>query len=135
MATSKTLKPTGVSISIPAFTDAPDQRVTSNCIDKLADAVNTPAVKYEDTTITTGSTGNANLGAAYSLDSRAIIGIFNDRTDTDYETAATYFTVFTRSGYASTNGNVAVRATDVSTGSAAANKNFKVRIFYLPVSL
>ena len=41
MATNKTLGPTGVTISIPAFTDQPDQRVNSNCIDKLADAVNT----------------------------------------------------------------------------------------------
>lgn len=40
MATSKLLKPTNVTISIPEFTDQPDQRVNSNCIDKLADAVN-----------------------------------------------------------------------------------------------
>lgn len=40
MATSKTLSPTGVAISIPGFTDAPDQRVNSNCIDKEADAIN-----------------------------------------------------------------------------------------------
>lgn len=41
MATSKTLTPTNVTISIPAFTDQPDQRVNSNCIDKEADAINT----------------------------------------------------------------------------------------------
>ena len=40
MATSKTLSPTGVTIQIPAFTDQPDQRVNSNCIDKEADAIN-----------------------------------------------------------------------------------------------
>ena len=40
MATSKTLTATGVTIQIPEFTDQPDQRVNSNCIDKLADAVN-----------------------------------------------------------------------------------------------
>lgn len=40
MATSKTLTPTNVTIQIPAFTDAPDQRVNSNCIDKEADAIN-----------------------------------------------------------------------------------------------
>jgi len=39
MAT-KTLKPTNVTISIPEFTDQPDQRVNSNCIDKEADAIN-----------------------------------------------------------------------------------------------
>ena len=41
MATSKTLAPTNVTIQIPAMTDAPDQSVNSNCIDKLGDAVNT----------------------------------------------------------------------------------------------
>lgn len=41
MATSKTLNPTNVSISIPALGDAPDASVFSNCIDKEADAINT----------------------------------------------------------------------------------------------
>jgi len=40
MATSKTLNPTNVSISIPALGDAPDASVFSNCIDKEADAIN-----------------------------------------------------------------------------------------------
>lgn len=40
MATNKTLAATGVTIQIPEFTDQPDQRVNSNCIDKLADAAN-----------------------------------------------------------------------------------------------
>lgn len=40
MATSKTLTPTNVTIQIPAFTDKPDQRVNTNCIDKEADAIN-----------------------------------------------------------------------------------------------
>ena len=47
MATSKTLTPTNVTISIPEFTDQPDQRVNSNCIDKLGDAVNTLNSKIE----------------------------------------------------------------------------------------
>lgn len=41
MAITKTLRPTNVTISIPDFTDQPDQRVNSNCIDKEADAINT----------------------------------------------------------------------------------------------
>ena len=41
MATSKTLAPTNVTISIPAMTDAPNASVMSNCIDKEADAINT----------------------------------------------------------------------------------------------
>ena len=40
MATSKTLAPTNVTISSPEFTDRPDQRANSNCIDKEADAIN-----------------------------------------------------------------------------------------------
>ena len=40
MATSKTLNPTNVSISIPALGDVPDASVFSNCIDKEADAIN-----------------------------------------------------------------------------------------------
>lgn len=46
MATSKTLKPTNVTISIPAMTDRPNQSVNSNCIDKLADAVNKTHDKF-----------------------------------------------------------------------------------------
>ena len=54
MATSKLLKPTNVTISIPEFTDQPDQRVNSNCIDKSADAINTLSeqmANYKYTTI------------------------------------------------------------------------------------
>ena len=40
MATSKTLAPTNVTISIPAMADAPDASVFSNCVDKEADAIN-----------------------------------------------------------------------------------------------
>lgn len=40
MATSKTLAPTNVTISIPAMTDQPDASVFSNCVDKEADAIN-----------------------------------------------------------------------------------------------
>ena len=40
MASSKTLTPTNVTISIPAMTDVPDASVFSNCVDKEADAIN-----------------------------------------------------------------------------------------------
>ena len=40
MATSKTLAPTNVTISIPAMTDAPNASVLANCADKEADAIN-----------------------------------------------------------------------------------------------
>lgn len=51
MATSKTLTPTNVTIYIPEFTDQPDQRVNSNCIDKEADAIN--ALKTKTDTLDT----------------------------------------------------------------------------------
>ena len=40
MATSKTLAPTKVTISIPSMTDAPNASVLANCADKEADAIN-----------------------------------------------------------------------------------------------
>ena len=40
MATSKTLAPTNVTISIPAMTDQPSASVLANCADKEADAIN-----------------------------------------------------------------------------------------------
>ena len=64
MATSKTLTPTNVTISIPEFTDQPDQRVNSNCIDKEADAINALNNNFGSTqsytpTITSDSQGFA----------------------------------------------------------------------------
>lgn len=40
MATTKRLTPTGVNMSIPEFTDRPDQRVNSTALGQLADAIN-----------------------------------------------------------------------------------------------
>lgn len=53
MATSKTLTPTNVTIQIPEFTDRPDQRVTNDCIDKEADAIN--ALNSKITTLNTST--------------------------------------------------------------------------------
>lgn len=66
MATSKLLKPTNVTISIPEFTDQPDQRVNSNCIDKEADAINSLndqiVTEYTDTaSFATGITGTKRI--------------------------------------------------------------------------
>ena len=52
MATSKTIKPTNVSVNIPAMTDAPDQSVNSNCIDKIIDGVNS---LYDNDLFSTGT--------------------------------------------------------------------------------
>ena len=61
MATSKTLSPTNVTISIPAMGDQPDASVFSNCIDKEADAINTlnsQLVNLPDVSYTSISGGN-----------------------------------------------------------------------------
>ena len=50
MATSKTLAPTNVTISIPAMTDQPNASVLANCADKEADAIN--ALNSQISTIT-----------------------------------------------------------------------------------
>ena len=46
MATTKRLTPTGVNMSIPEFTDRPDQRVNSTALGQLADAINTLLSSY-----------------------------------------------------------------------------------------
>ena len=53
MATSKTLTPTNVTISIPEMTDQPNASVFSNCVDKEADAIN--ALSYQINNIKTTS--------------------------------------------------------------------------------
>lgn len=59
MATSKTLAPTNVTISIPAMTDQPDASVFSNCVDKEADAINALnsklSAKFNETRMTSMS--------------------------------------------------------------------------------
>ena len=61
MATSKTLTPTNVTIQIPAFTDKPDQRLNSNCIDKEADAINALSDQMASVNSITKSTGSKEL--------------------------------------------------------------------------
>lgn len=67
MATSKTLTPTNVTISIPAMTDVPDASVFSNCVDKLADAINTiPRIYKAERTVNTGAYGRFQSGLYYA---------------------------------------------------------------------
>lgn len=69
MATNKTITPTNVTVSVPAFTDQPDQRVNSNCIDKIIDGVNTGPVSskvmqaYYDSTYDYYGIETKNVGA------------------------------------------------------------------------
>lgn len=71
MATSKTLTPTNVTIQIPEFTDQPDQRVNSNCIDKEADAINALNGKIANLiksyTVNMDNTGSLAGGATKSV--------------------------------------------------------------------
>ena len=59
MATSKTLAPTNVTISIPAMTDQPNASVLANCADKEADAINALnsqlSARFNNTAITSMS--------------------------------------------------------------------------------
>ena len=61
MATSKTLNPTNVSISIPALGDVPDASVFSNCVDKEADAINALNSQLADTVKYVGSGGGTTI--------------------------------------------------------------------------
>ena len=90
MATSKTLAPTNVTISIPAMADAPDASVFSNCVDKEADAINalnSHLVKSANVTGTTDSSGAFQLTgistqthtvlAAISTNRIAVVFVYN----------------------------------------------------------
>ena len=81
MATSKTLTPTNVTIQIPAFTDQPDQRVNSNCIDKEADAINALNSKILEKTsfVDLGNkTGMKKAWDALTIYDKAVIGQYNN---------------------------------------------------------
>lgn len=80
MATSKTLTPTNVTISIPEFTDQPDQRVNSNCIDKEADAINTVNSKLTPQ-------------ASSNLNNAKTVGIYTTNTSALNTPVTGYFTV------------------------------------------
>ena len=74
MATSKTLTPTNVTIQIPAFTDQPDQRVNSNCIDKEADAIN--ALNSNIVQLGERFTDGRTAGTAVNLNDLTTSGLF-----------------------------------------------------------
>ena len=80
MATSKTLTPTNVVIQIPDFTEKPDQRVNSNCIDKIADAVNTlnsKIPKYAIKTVEAGSGTTAMKTVTTSINKSTLLSNLN----------------------------------------------------------
>ena len=85
MAISKTLTPTNVTIQIPDFTDRPDQRANSNCIDKEADAINalnTQIANLIKTTnavsVTTNASGTVVLDtSALNPSTQVLLGVAN----------------------------------------------------------
>lgn len=86
MATSKVLAPTNVTIQIPEFTDQPDQRVNSNCIDKEADAINALNTQianfnkvFYSTTATYGGAGSV----SYDLSGYSAVIIMFRASDID----------------------------------------------------
>ena len=98
MATSKTLAPTNVTISIPAMADAPDASVFSNCVDKEADAINAlnsqiTTTAVSDLTLTNVASG----GHVYAWKAGSVVTLTFDFT---VSTAATTLTLTTLpSGY------------------------------------
>lgn len=84
MATSKLIKPTNVTVSIPEFTDQPDQRVNSNCIDKTIDGVNSlndQIGKFEivDINVTTNASGS--FSTQKSISNYILLGVtFNQNS-------------------------------------------------------
>ena len=91
MATSKTLAPTNVTISIPAMTDQPDASVFSNCVDKEADAINTLnsqlTSSYDTVTLASGITGTVYIMRMGKL--RVLSGYVNPNTSGASITIAT----------------------------------------------
>lgn len=73
MATSKTLAPTNVTISIPAMTDAPNASVISNCLDKEADAINALNSQKSNKVIVSFTTTSGNNVFTLAANSRLLM--------------------------------------------------------------
>lgn len=73
MATSKTLAPTNVTISIPAMADAPDASVFSNCVDKEADAINALNSHFVTTSASGTTDSNGNLVTNFSRNDYVVL--------------------------------------------------------------
>lgn len=85
MATSKTLTPTNVTIQIPDFTDQPDQRVNSNCIDKEADAINALNGKSMSALVNGSNQGYVSFANGFMMQwGKAVIPIGSDRVQVNF---------------------------------------------------
>lgn len=104
MATSKTLTPTNVTIQIPAFTDKPDQRLNSNCIDKEADAINELSNKLARQQITVTKATGISTHGTYAYKTGKVVcvegyvlvpaGTYTDSDALVYIDATPNYTVF-----------------------------------------
>lgn len=92
MATSKLLKPTNVTIQIPEFTDQPDQRVNSNCIDKAADAINALNDKIAKKITVSASTGYTVIKGAVFQTGNNVYGAFEIKNSTGVNIPANTWT-------------------------------------------
>ena len=133
MATSKTLTPTNVTISIPAMTDRPNQSVNSNCIDKLADAVNDVHSKKAirtwtgwNTTIESDITGatalvsiNSNLLAVLWIPSTSDISVLVMSEDAVFRKAGTNGSVTFGTTSAGTNYTITRNGNHITITSAS----------------
>lgn len=77
MATTKTIQPTGTTITIPAMTDRPDASVFAMDISRITDAVNAENSKFTNKFQTYNQTVNAGSDFTFTLTtgSHAFCGI------------------------------------------------------------
>lgn len=122
MATSKTLAPTNVTISIPAMTDAPDASVFSNCVDKEADAINALnshiAIKTHTVQNVTTDT-NASFNSGIMVADAIIVGV-NATVGTGFISVAGVY-----------NGEWVMQVRNFSTGALKTSTNIgNIEILY-----
>lgn len=112
MATSKTLSPTNVTISIPAMTDVPDASVFSNCVDKEADAINTVNTNL-NTRINQSFTAISDCNSAYQ---NGLTLYTYGSTTTNRPSSSSYGTLMVIASIAQT--NIWVRQLAFGTGDS-----------------
>lgn len=127
MATSKTLTPTNVTISIPEMTDRPDQSVNSNCIDKEADAINalnskTPSIKVITDTVTVNtSDGTADMTDSFITTScTCFVQILRSNSTT--------WAGITASNRITENGKVSITFRNADGSAVASNTSIRVAV-------
>ena len=131
-ATTKTLTPTNQTISIPAFTDKPDNRLQTDSTSKLADAVNAlnskieNYVKIKTVTRTTDATGlcNIDLGGGSSTSNKyAVVDVVDDDDTKSYIYMPFKYT-----------GVWHVRVISSTSGNVIASTSVSMKVHYIELS-